>query len=97
MTAVKVLVTNKSGHEVGLTLDDEKDAERIDYLKGLVKADVYDAVKVEPVDAGEKPLEKRTPAELRKYAADKGIELGEATKKDEILAAIAAAEAPSQD
>lgn len=49
---------------------------------------------VEEVDepAAEKPLEKRTVDELRKYAADNQIDLGEASKKDEILAAIAAAQ-----
>lgn len=51
---------------------------------------------VEEIDEPEKPLEKRSPAELKKYAADKGIDLGEATKKEDILAAIAAAEAPPQ-
>jgi hypothetical protein len=91
MAFVKVTVTNKSGHKVGLTLDDEQDAERIAYLKKQLKADVYDDVKVEPLKA-EKPLEKRTVDELRQHAADNNIDLGEATKKDEILAAIVAAQ-----
>ena len=97
MTAVKVTVTNKSGHKVGLTLDDEHDAERIEYLKKQVKADVFEDIKVESFEPAEKPLEKRSLPELKKYAADKGIDLGEATKKEDILAAIAATEAPSQD
>jgi hypothetical protein len=44
---VKVIVVNKSGKTVGLTLDDERDAERIEYLKKQVKADVLESVKVE--------------------------------------------------
>lgn len=35
--------------------------------------------------------------ELRAYAADQGIDLGEAAKKDEILAAINGAEATSAE
>lgn len=34
------------------------------------------------------PLDKMKLDELKAYAAEKGIDLGEATKKDEILAAI---------
>lgn len=96
MAAVKVIVVNNSGHTVGLTLDDVKDAERIAYLKTLVKREDLESVKVQSADQpkAEKPLEKRTVDELRQYAADKQIDLGDATKKDEILASIAAAEAP---
>ena len=39
-----------------------------------------------------KPLEKMTLAELKEHASLKSIDLGEATKKDDILAAIKAAE-----
>ena len=94
MAFVKVTVTNKSGHKVGLTLDDKDDAERIAYLKKQLKADVYDDVTVEPLEKpkAEKPLEKRTVDELRQYAADNNVDLGEATKKEDILAAIAAAQ-----
>jgi predicted amino acid dehydrogenase len=46
---------------------------------------------------GPKPLEKRTVAELRAYAVEHGIDLGEATKKTAILAAIAAAAPPASD
>lgn len=89
MADVKVIVTNKAGHQVGLTLDDKKDAERIDYLKKQVKADVFDDVQVE---SAEKPLEKRTAAELKKYAEENGVALGEATSKADILTAITAAQ-----
>lgn len=36
----------------------------------------------------EKPLDKMTVDELKQYAADNGIDLGDATKKADILAAI---------
>jgi hypothetical protein len=44
------------------------------------------------VEAEEKPLEKRSVAELKVYAEEQGIELT-ATKKAEVLAEIQAAEA----
>ncbi|PSK96694.1 hypothetical protein CLV30_12576 [Haloactinopolyspora alba] len=40
---------------------------------------------------GEKPLDKLKVPELRAYAADQGIDLGDASKKADILAAIEAA------
>lgn len=43
------------------------------------------------------PVEKWTAPQLKKYAVDKGIELGEAKKKDEVWAVIAAAIATSPD
>ncbi|MFJ6386443.1 hypothetical protein ACIQJT_02420 [Streptomyces sp. NPDC091972] len=40
----------------------------------------------EPVDTGaDKPLEKRTVEQLKAFAADNGIDLGDASKKAEIL------------
>jgi len=47
-------------------------------------------VEVEP-DTGPKPLEKQTAAELKAYAAEHDIDLGDATKKADVLAAIQAA------
>lgn len=48
---------------------------------------------VEDVPQNElKPLEKMTVAELKEYAEQHGIDLGDAAKKDEILAVILAAE-----
>ena len=47
---------------------------------------------VEP-DAGDTPAAKMTVGELREYAAEHDIDLGDATRKDDILAAIAAAQA----
>jgi predicted NUDIX family NTP pyrophosphohydrolase len=44
---------------------------------------------------GPKPVEKMTVPELKQYAEEKQIDLGDATKKDEILAAIQAAETSS--
>lgn len=43
------------------------------------------------------PTEKWTASQLKKYASDKGIELGEAKKKDEVWAVIAAAIATPPD
>lgn len=40
----------------------------------------------------EKPLAKRSPKELKEYAEERGIDLGGATKKADILAAIAEAD-----
>lgn len=51
----------------------------------------------EPDGGAEKPLEKRTAAELKKYAKDNSIDLGGATKKPEILAAIAAQSANADE
>lgn len=44
------------------------------------------------VETEDKPLEKRSVAELKTYADENGVDLGEATKKVDILAAIRAAE-----
>lgn len=68
--------------------NDAKVAARLRDVEG-----VEEIATEEPAD---KPLEKRTPAELKKYAADNGIDLGDATKKEDILAAIAAAAVPPQ-
>lgn len=43
------------------------------------------------------PLKKMTVDELKEYAANNGIDLGEATKKAEILAVIQAAETGKND
>jgi len=47
-------------------------------------------------EADEKPLEKRSVAELKEYAAENGIELT-ATKKADVLAEIQAAESGEGD
>ena len=47
---------------------------------------------VEP-DTGDTPVARMTVGELREYAAEHDIDLGDATRKDDILAAIAAAQA----
>lgn len=46
----------------------------------------------EPDGISAKPWDKMTVAELKAYAAEHKIDLGEATKRDDILAVIAAAE-----
>lgn len=48
------------------------------------------------VEADEKPLEKRSIAELKEYADENGIELT-ATKKADVLAEILAAESDEDD
>lgn len=51
---------------------------------------------VPETEPAEKPLEKYTTAELKAHAAEHGIDLGEATKKPDILAAILAAGTPAE-
>jgi hypothetical protein len=53
---------------------------------------VEDEPLVEP-----KPLEKMTVAELNEYAEQHGINLGDSTKKDDILAVILAAKGGDKD
>ena len=55
MADVHVHVTNKSGGKTSLLMDDEQDAERIEYLKKLVKRDELDEVKVTKPRAAAKP------------------------------------------
>lgn len=46
MAAVHVTTTNNAGHTATLLLDDERDAERIEYLKTLVRREDLADVKV---------------------------------------------------
>lgn len=68
------------------------------YTNDTAKADILRAkgyaVEGEPdqVEVQADPLKKMTVDELKEYAATNGIDLGEATKKADILAAIQAAE-----
>lgn len=67
-------------------------AEQVEHLisVGLVsKVDVAD----EAAPVGAKGIDGMTVAELKEHAAARGIDLGEAGKKGEILAAIRASEA----
>lgn len=57
-------------------------------------SDGWELVTDEHVDDEPKPLEKRTAAELKAHADEHGIDLGDATKKADILAAILAAPTP---
>ena len=55
--------------------------------------------KVDPVEAAPEPakgIDEMTVAELKEYAAAHSVELGEASKKDEILAAVKAAQEPAE-
>lgn len=47
-------------------------------------------------EAGDKPLEKQTVEQLKAYAAEHDIDLGDAAKKADILAAIAKASAEEE-
>jgi hypothetical protein len=61
-------------------------------VPGLIKAEVIpeDTVPLEPEK--EKTIEDMTLPELKKHAKDNGIDLGEATKKEDVLAKIVAAQ-----
>lgn len=59
----------------------------------ILKAKGYTVTGEAPVTD---PLDKMTVEELKAYAAEKNIDLGDATKKAEIKAVIKAAEANSQ-
>ena len=73
------------------------------YTNDTAKADILRAkgytVDGEPdqVEVQADPLKKMTVDELKEYAATNGIDLGEATKKADILAAIQAAETGNDD
>lgn len=68
------------------------------YTNDTAKADILRAkgytVEGEPdqVEIQNDPLKKMTVDELKEYASNNGVDLGEATKKAEILAVIQAAE-----
>lgn len=55
MAAVQVTVHNNSDQKVTLTLDDETDAERIEYLKTLKRRDDLKDVQVKKVGVQRKP------------------------------------------
>lgn len=59
--------------------------------KQYVRIKAYVEV-IDESDNADKPLEKMTVAELREYAASKEIDLGEATKKEEILQVLQGAQ-----
>ena len=61
-----------------------KESERDDFVGDKL----IDLSYVPPEPQEYKPLESRTVAELKEYAAENDIDLGEATKKEDILAAI---------
>lgn len=101
--AVRVRVGNTDVLvERGGLLPAQVDADTVKRLmaKGMVKQ--FDPPKPEPEpeakaevgpDAGDTPVARMTVGELREYAAEHDIDLGDATRKDDILAAIAAAQA----
>lgn len=65
-----------------------------DDVPGLIRDGVIpeDTIPFEP-EKEEKPLEEMNLAELKKHAKDNGIDLGDATKKEDVLAKILAAQA----
>jgi len=71
MTYVQVHVTNNSDQECSLLLDDERDAERIDYLKKLARREDLASVKVEPVEAAPKAKAPAKKAPAKRAAAKK--------------------------
>lgn len=77
---------------------DPKDIEEM-IAKQVIAADTEVSKAQEDQDASvqqepkETDIEKMKVAELKEYAEEKGIDLGEATKKDEILEVIKEAEA----
>ena len=99
--AVRVRVGNTDVLvERGGLLPAQVDADTVKRLmaKGMVKQ--FDPPEPEPeakaevgLDAGDTPVARMTVDELREYAAEHDIDLGDATRKDDILAAIAAAQA----
>ena len=99
--AVRVRVGNTDVLvERGGLLPAQVDADTVKRLmaKGMVKQ--FDPPEPEPeakaepdLDAGDTPVARMTVGELREYAAEHDIDLGDATRKDDILAAIAAAQA----
>lgn len=52
MTAVHVATVNNSDQKATLLLDDERDAERIEYLQKLAKKDKLASVKVSKAPTG---------------------------------------------
>jgi hypothetical protein len=51
MAYVHVSVKNNTGNTVVLLLDDERDAEKIEYFRKLVRREDLDSVKVRPVES----------------------------------------------
>ena len=70
--------------------EDKAVAKKLKALGYEVEGDLADD------EAKIKPLDKMSEKALRAYAAEKGIDLGDATKKPEILAAITAAESSDE-
>lgn len=71
-------------------------AERIAELAGSANKQTRPLIELVEEDKGEKSLDKMTKAELQAYAAEKGIDLGEADTKADIIAKINEVEAEAQ-
>ncbi|MFC3802706.1 Rho termination factor N-terminal domain-containing protein [Cohnella sp. GCM10012308] len=80
-------ITYPAGAEVDVLPDD---------VAGLIADGVIPA-DTEAAESGDKPLEKMTVPELREHADFLEIDLGDATKKSQILAVILAAQHPDED
>lgn len=77
----------EQGHELPVVVPPET-IERF-LAKGFIEP-VEEAPEVEAPEVTEKPLEGLTLAELRKLAADRGVEVAKGAKRDDLLAALAA-------
>lgn len=64
-----------------------------DQVKHLVRKGFIEKM----TSAEPRPVDKMTVEELKAYASKRSIDLGEATKKDEILAAVQAAAEPASE
>ena len=79
----------------GATVPDGADEAHLEHLVsvGLVaKVEVVD----EAAPAEPKTVDEMTVSELRAHATARGVDLGEASRKDEILAAVKAAQEPAE-
>ena len=77
--------------------DDRFTRQQVAALKAEPMLIVREVDAEEPAGIPAKPWDSMTVAELKAYAAAKQIDLGGASKKDDILAAIAVAEADAGD
>ncbi len=93
------LQDNRHAYNVGDTYprkDLKPDEARIAELSGSNNKQGQPLIKLVEEDKGEKSLEKMKKDELQAYAEEKGIDLGDANTKDEIIAKIKEAEAEAQ-
>ena len=78
--------------ETGAPVPEGATKASIDHLTAVGLITEVDDVATEPTDAGPKSIDDMKVDELKAYAAEKDINLGDAKTKDAILTAIRAAE-----